>query len=178
MCRIRHQKKWTIRRHSEKELVVKRKIGFLDAFVVGMEIKIAFLGWGAQKRVAKSAGISPSYLNDILKKRKSATEETRRKIAKALNSTYEEIMDIGRSMDKDSIVPSVKECQRYEKFSEARACCIYQHAAKDADIRESWFFAADSLKRARPPGWLDYLNREIDEATFYKIAVTEVKKLK
>jgi transcriptional regulator with XRE-family HTH domain len=161
-----------------KETVVKQRIRFQDAFVAGVEIKIAPLGWGAQKRVAKAARISPSYLNDILKRRRDATEETRRKIARALNSTYDEILAIGRKLDNGVIVPSVKACKKYENFSEEKACCIYQHAAKELGIRESWFFTADSLKRIRPPGWLDYLGREIDEVTLYEIAVMEVKKLK
>ncbi len=157
---------------------MKIKIGFQDAFVAGVEIKIAPLGWGAQKRVARAAGISPTYLNDILKKRRKATEETRRKIARALNSTYEEIVTIGRKINNDALESGVKDCQKYEKFSEDRACCIYQHAAEELGIRDSYFFTDDSLKRARPPGWLDYLSREIDEGSFYEIAVTEVKKLK
>ena len=157
---------------------MKKRIGFQDAFVAGVEMKIALLGWGGQKRVAKAAGISPSYLCDILKKRRRATEEIRRNIARAFNLNYEEIMAIGRNMGNDLLEPSAKECRKYEKFSEERAICIYQYTAREAGIRESYFFATDSLKRIRPPGSLDYLSREIDETTLYEIALMEVKKLK
>jgi hypothetical protein len=49
-----------------------RKMDLQDTFVAGVGKKLIQLRWGAQKRVVKATGISPSYLNDILKKRKRA----------------------------------------------------------------------------------------------------------
>ena len=156
---------------------MNRKIELQDAFVAGVEIKLLPLGWGAQKRVAKTAGISSSYLNDILKKRKRATEETRRQIARALEVTYEELLILGRKMDAGHSARAINGCLIYERFSEERACCIYQHAARKAGILKSHFFASNSLKRSRPPGWLDYLSKEIDDGALYDCAKKEVESL-
>jgi transcriptional regulator with XRE-family HTH domain len=54
---------------------------------------------GSQKNFASSLGISPSFLNDIIKMRRKADEETKRQIAGALgypDRQYEDFLDVGR----------------------------------------------------------------------------------
>jgi len=55
---------------------------------------------GAQAKLARDAGISSSYLNDILKGRTYGAEETRRQLAKALGMEYEELLNYGRKVLK------------------------------------------------------------------------------
>jgi|GEM_PF-2999634 len=155
-----------------------RKNDLQDAFVAGVETKLIPLGWGAQKRVSKAAGITPGYFNDILKKRKRATEDTRRKIARALDVTYEELLKSGQRLIEGPSSPVTKKCLEHKEFSQERACCIYQHAASEVGIVDSPFFMAASLARIRPPGWVDYLSREIGDSALYEIARKEMDKLR
>lgn len=53
---------------------------------------------GVQVSIAKRTGVSPSYLNDILKERKSGSEEVRRAISAALGKSYEELINRGREI--------------------------------------------------------------------------------
>jgi transcriptional regulator with XRE-family HTH domain len=53
---------------------------------------------GFQKDLARRAGISASYLNDLLRGRAYGTEENRRKIADAINMEYEDLLDRGRRL--------------------------------------------------------------------------------
>ena len=51
-------------------------------------------GRGAQSRVARLAGITPQYLNDILSGRSDGTEEKRRNIAAAIGLPYEVLLEV------------------------------------------------------------------------------------
>ena len=151
-----------------------KRIDFQEAFIAGVKAKLLPFGWGGQKRVATMAGISSSYLCDILSKRKKATEETRRSIAQALQVTYDELLTIGRNIGNGNAASVIKECLQYDKFSKEKACCIYQYAAMEVGILDSYFLTGESLNRSRPPGWLDYLSKEIDDGTLYDYARKEM----
>ncbi len=58
---------------------------------------------GVQARIAATAGISPSYLNDILKGRTDGSEDVRRAISKAIGQSYEQMIDRGRVMRRVSV---------------------------------------------------------------------------
>lgn len=68
------------------------------------DIFVAALTWFAsqrksQRQFSREVGISPPYLNDILRGRRYGNEETRRKIASALGyqgTRYEEFLNVGR----------------------------------------------------------------------------------
>ncbi len=53
---------------------------------------------GFQVRLANASGISPSYLNDILKRRTDGSEDVRRAMSKALNKSYEELVSRGEEL--------------------------------------------------------------------------------
>ena len=87
----------------------KAKTKLQMALVNGVKAKLLPKEWGSQARLAKQAGIKPSYLNDILQYRKKGTEETRRRIAIALGTTYEELLNAGRRYGGKSQAPFTKE---------------------------------------------------------------------
>jgi transcriptional regulator with XRE-family HTH domain len=70
---------------------------------------------GDQAVLARKAGVSTSQLNDILKGRRSGSEEMRRILAAALDYPgrhYEDFLDIGRAILARSEERRVgKECQ-------------------------------------------------------------------
>ena len=147
------------------------------AFVSGVKAKLLPQEWGSQAALAKRAGIKPSYLCDILNYRKNGTETTRRSIASALGVTYEEILNAGRKSDGRSKLPFAKSCSKFEPYTELYASGIYKYAAQEMGIEGSHFFTDDSLKKLRPPGWVDYLDGQINEAALYKIALKEMGRL-
>lgn len=149
-----------------------------DAFVAAVQDRMMVLGFerGGQARIAKRAGLSPSYLNDILKKRKLGSEEAKRKLAFALGSTYEELLTIGTNINKSNFF-TIEACVQHAPFTQDRAACIYRYAAREAGIRNSYFFKEDTLRRSRPPGWMEYLNREIRDDELYECAKKEVEAL-
>ena len=74
--------------------------------------------------------------------------------------------------------PLTEECLKHKEFSAERASCIYRHAAAEAGIVDSKFFTEDSLNRTRPPGWVEYLSREIGDRALYDSARKEINKLR
>ena len=53
---------------------------------------------GVQVRLAGAAGISASYLNDVIKGRAEGSEDVRRAISKAVEQSYEQMIDRGREL--------------------------------------------------------------------------------
>lgn len=150
-----------------------------DVFVAGVREKLLLLGFGrgGQKRIANAAGISASYFCDILAKRKLGTEDRRRRIAQALGTSYEEILTLGRKTSNEETIPAIRQCHQYDRFTEDRAVCIYRCAAEEAGIHGSYFLRDESFKRIRPPGWIEYLNKEIGDGELYDFACSEMKTL-
>jgi transcriptional regulator with XRE-family HTH domain len=151
-----------------------------DAFVNGVRREFASLGlgWGGQTRLAKMAGISSSYLCDLLNKRKVGSEEVRRKIAAALGVTYEELTVGGNRDGREEIEAEILECLKYGRFTEDRAICIYQFAAREVGIHDSHFFTDESLRKTKPPGWAEFLSRKISDLELYDRAQKEIEKLR
>ena len=164
---------------NDKKASINNEISHLQkSFVHGVKQLMEPIGWGAQKKIAELAGIRPSFLNDILKGRKFGSERTRRAIATALDATYEEVLEIGdeKVQDKTSLIG--QQCGDHPMFSEARACCIYQYAAEKSGLMRTHFFTDDALKHVRPPGWVEYLNHEIDEDELLEKALKEMNKFR
>lgn len=147
-----------------------------EAFVTGVTTKLA--SFGSRAELARKVGISPSYVSDILCRRKTGSEPVRRKIAAVLGAAYEEILEIGRrGINAEEPIPEIAVCLCFKRFSEERAICIYQSAAKTAGIAGTFFFKDDVLRRTRPPGWVEYLNREIGDTELYERANKEIETL-
>ena len=150
---------------------------FQQAFVAGVK-RLLSSKWGSQTRLAKDAGIKPSYLCDILNNRKKGTEKTRKSIAKGLGKTYQEVLNNGFNSLRNVTQPYAEVCNGIQPFTEDYACLIYQFAAKEVSLEGSHFFTHDSLKKIRPPGWVDYLNQEISEDALYEIAKKEMERIR
>lgn len=74
----------------------------IDAvFHAALEYEIRKGGRGAQARLAKAIGKTPTYVNDLLKRKAYGSEATRREIAKVFGYDYEDFLDIGRQILKD-----------------------------------------------------------------------------
>ena len=152
---------------------------FHDDFLTGVKTILDPMGWGSQVKLAKAAGISPSYLNDLLKKRRNGTEEVRRAISKALKKSYSEILEIGGEQGVSvSNFELYESCNAFPVYSERRAACIYRFAAEQAGIKDSEFFAEAVLVRVRPTGWVDYLDGGIDDGELLAIAEQEIRKIR
>ncbi len=157
----------------------KTEYAFHDDFLRGVKTLLDPMGWGSQVKLAKDASISPSYLNDILKKRKNGTEEVRRAISKALDKSYSEILTIGGEQGVSvNNIELYKRCKAFPVYSERRAACIYQYAAGQAGIGDSDFFTESVLVKIRPCGWVEYLDGGIDDGELLVIAEEEIRKIR
>jgi len=149
-----------------------------DFFVQALQAHCEKASYGAQAEIARKTGLQPSYVNDILKSRKQGTEQTRRAIAHAIGMSYEEMILQGRQIVMgQKIQEHVKGAEKFPVFSKERATFIYQSAAKAMVIKNSFFFTDDNLVRMKPPGWLEFLDREITDMELYNMAMTEITKM-
>ena len=153
--------------------------GLKKAFAAGARHIVNQAGFGRQAEIARAAGIKPSYFCDILNGRKSGTESRRISIAKALNMGYRDLINIGfKILDRGGNKLVAETCKEYEPFSEDRAACIYSLAARECGIYGSFFFSMSSLKKLRPPGWIDYVNANRSDSELYYAAIREIQRLK
>lgn len=74
---------------------------FNTYFLAALKTSLKGKPHGKKARLARDAGISPSQLCDILKKRSHGSESTRRKIALALGYQYETFLELGKQIVHD-----------------------------------------------------------------------------
>jgi len=78
------------------------------AFHAALSAEILKGGRGAQARLAKKVGLTPTYITRLLKSKAYGSEQTRRKIARVFGYEYEEFLDLGReekAQQRNSDVP-------------------------------------------------------------------------
>ena len=71
----------------------------IDAFAKALTARFDHNGWGSMGRTAKRAGISSGYLSEIASGKKRGDEETWEKIAAALNTTIDDLVQPYLSKD-------------------------------------------------------------------------------
>lgn len=81
--------------------IIKAMETFNTYFLTALKASLKNKPHGKKARLARDAGISPSQLCDILKKRSHGSESTRRKIAMALGYQYETFLELGKQIVHD-----------------------------------------------------------------------------
>jgi transcriptional regulator with XRE-family HTH domain len=139
-----------------------------DIFRAALEKKIREMGRGGQARLADKAGLSRSYLNDILKGRTRGDEDTRRAIAAAAGYAYEEFLELGRAMlglvSCEDEWPYASGAEQYGPHSVDRAYFIWEKGCEDMGTPGVYDRVAHDAYISR------YLRREISDADLYEAA--------
>lgn len=125
-----------------------------EAFRVALERHMERLGHGAQKDLARIAGCSPQYVNDIIKGRSSGSIATRQRIAEALGLTYDEMLESGRRELHGPVEPGEPKsvvCRDTEFMTvpmvRARLSGGDGSFVTDADVLGYYAFRSDFLQR-------------------------------
>lgn len=88
--------------------------GDAELFRTALNATLESLGHGAQKEIAAAAECSPSYMNDIIKGRTRGSRLTRERIAEALGTDYDAMLERGRELLRGTSGLSSVVCQETE----------------------------------------------------------------
>jgi hypothetical protein len=128
-----------------------------DHFIAAFERLVSDKGRGVQRRLAEALGIGPVHVNDVLKRRKRASQNLQERIGQFFGLGFEEMLALGRRIIEAESglgrkLPFAEELSALEKGSMERYLHIYRKACEEAGLPE----LSHIMSRALNPGSREY----------------------
>lgn len=156
----------------------KRKISTRESFRTAVLKLLEKRGRGAQGELAKFLGVTRQQFNDMCHGRRRVPDGTKDKVAEFFGFPVSQILFMGDYYLRSGIFfPYHQEVHHLEIHSKERAEKIYRLAGEEVGFGSTQMFKSDALRAWNAPGYIEYIEGEIEDGQLYATALKTAKNI-